>query len=221
MDPALAALRRRPAEPSVEAAPAPRRIDGWAVGLVAALVGAAALGSVAASGAMRRAGEPVEGEAAVLIGDRTVQLPRAWLREPGGDGLQLRIPLSAFAGAGAPPDGAVLVRIGPRDGAMAPSERPVALYARFLLPMASSGEGGLIRRDFKPGSPFEGETLHLAPPDGRAFAARCPQARTGTVRETCLAEIRAGGSDIQVRLAPEHLAHWSAVTRGLERLAGR
>ena len=197
-----------------------RRIDGWVIAfgtlILSLSLAAALIGS-------RMVREPVEAEAgdvSVMLGGRAVALPRAWLRERDGEAIELRVPLEAFVGASAPPKAAVLVRVAPRDGALAPSERAPLLYARFLTPVAASAEGGLIRREFREGTPFEGEILYLAPPEGRAFSARCAPTRIGTPRETCLAGIRSGASDIRIRLAPEHLKDWQSVTRGLQRLAG-
>ncbi len=198
-----------------------RRIDGWVAAFGIGVVGLSLAAAYAASRMVREPAASGTGDVSVTLGGRAVALPRAWLRERDGEALELRVPLEAFVGASAPPKAAVLVRIAPRDGAPAPSERTPLLHARFLSPVAVSAEGGLIRREFRGGTPFEGEILYLAPPDGRAFSARCMPVRIGTPRETCLAEIRSGASDIRIRLAAEHLKDWQAVTRGLQRLAGQ
>ncbi len=211
---ALSASARRAGVPPV------RRIDRLALGLAALVLSLGIAAALAASVAVREERPAAEGTVEVPIAGRAVALPAAWLREREGERVDLRIPLEAFAGTAAPAGAAALVRLVPTDGTMAPAERAPLLYARFLAPSAVPSPGGLIRREFRAGSPFDGETLHLAPPDGRAFAARCLEPRPGLARETCLAEIRAGATDIQLRLAPEHLAHWQAVTRGLTRLAG-
>ncbi len=200
--------------------PAIRRVDGWAVGFAVAALGIGFLAAAAGSVMMREPAAPADGTVAVPIAGRSVELPAAWLRERDGAAVELRIPLDAFAGAAAAPDGIVLVRIGPAEGSSAPAVRAPLLHARFLAPAATPVEGGLIRREFRAGSPFEGEILYLAPPDGSAFSARCAERWAGGPRETCLAELRAGDIDIRLRLAPENLAHWQAVTRGLARLAG-
>lgn len=208
---------RRPAETP---APPVRRADGPVLAGLAGILGLGALAAWAGSVAVRSAPEAADAVVSVPIAGRPVSLPAAWLRGREGEILELRIPLDAFAGAAAPADAMVLVRIAPREEAVGPAERAAQLYARFLSPAAASGEGGLIRREFRAGTPFEGETLHLAPPDGRAFAARCVERAPGGARETCLAEIRTGAADLRLRLAPEHLGHWQAVVRGLQRLAG-
>lgn len=208
---------RRPVEPL--ASPV-RRVDGPVLAALAGILGLGALAAWAGSVAVRSPPEAADAVVSVPIAGRPVSLPTAWLRAREGEILELRIPLDAFAGVAAPEGAMVLVRIAPREEAMGPAERATQLYARFLSPAAASAEGGLIRREFRAGTPFEGETLHLAPPDGRAFAARCVERGPGGAPETCLAEIRAGATDLRLRLAPEHLGHWQAVVRGLQRLAG-
>ncbi|KAA2237049.1 hypothetical protein [Salinarimonas soli] len=194
-----------------------RRIDGWVALFGAAVAGLALAAAFAGSRMVRDVPMPETGDMSVVLAGRSVALPRTWLREVDGEAVELRVPLAAFGGGAS---GVVLVRIAPREGGAPPAERSALLYARFLSPVAASAEGGLIRREFRPGTPFEGEILYLAPPDGRAFAARCLPVRMGAARETCLAEIRSGAADITIRLAPEHLGSWQAVTRGLQRLAG-
>jgi hypothetical protein len=197
-----------------------RRVDGWAIGLAVTVLGLGFLAAAAGSLMVREPAAAPEGTVAVPIAGRPVELPAAWLRERDGAAVELRIPLDAFAGAAGPAGATVLVRIAPAEASAAPADRAPLLHARFLAPAASPVEGGLIRREFRAGSPFEGEILYLAPPDGRAFAARCTERLAGGPRETCLAELRTGGAEMRLRLAPEHLAHWQAVTRGLARLAG-
>jgi hypothetical protein len=115
---------------------------------------------------------------------------------------------------------AVLVTIHPADGSMAPAERPKHLYARFLSAAATPEDGGLIRRRFRPGTPFEGEDLVLSAPDGRAFAARCLDA-SSEVATACVAEMRLGALDVQARFAPALLPRWEALTARLNGLVAR
>jgi hypothetical protein len=114
----------------------------------------------------------------------------------------------------------VLVTIHPADGSMAPTERAKHLYARFLSAAATPEEGGLIRRRFRTGTPFEGEDLVLSAPDGRAFAARCLDAASA-VATACVAEMRLGALDVQARFAPSLLPRWEALSAGLKGLVER
>ncbi|WP_372422191.1 hypothetical protein [Salinarimonas chemoclinalis] len=163
---------------------------------------------------------------ALELADRPLVLPRDWLIAPRTPGATERVaieaPLDALLGVAL--DEAVGPRIGvtlvPADDAPAPSERPAQLYNRFLEPGAEATRDGLIRRVFAQGSPYEGETLHLAPPQGRAFAARCLDgAAAAGVRLPCLAEIRRGGLDAQVRLPAAALSDWPRIVAAVERLA--
>ncbi|MGP9819864.1 hypothetical protein ACTZWW_07595 [Salinarimonas sp. NSM] len=163
---------------------------------------------------------------ALELAERPLVLPRDWLIEPRTPGATERVaieaPLDVLLGAMAGPTAGPTIGITlvPSDDAPAPSERPAQLYNRFLEPGAEATRDGLIRRVFAQGSPYEGETLHLAPPRGRAFAARCLDGPAAAgVRLPCLAEIRRGGLDVQVRLPPAALADWPRIVAAVERLA--
>jgi hypothetical protein len=104
------------------------------------------------------------------------------------------------------------------DGSLAPAERPAVLYARFVSPDASRSDGGLIRRRFRNGTPYEGEDLFVAPPDGRGFWARCPSAQVeGDSSGRCLSEMRVGGRDVQLRFAPALLSRWELLAGAVRR----
>lgn len=149
-------------------------------------------------------------------------LAAAWAGVPrtGTPGAQaVRLPWRAFAGdLAAQPDEPVFITVLPADGSLSPAERPGVLYARFVAADARSASGGLIRRRFRDGTPFEGEELVVAAPDGRAFWARCPQGsapRDPTGR--CLTEMRFGDTDVQVRFSPALLPRWELLASGLQR----
>lgn len=165
----------------------------------------------------------------VAIDGTAFTLPSSWVhaRSRAADGreqAELVVPWAELAGPD-PQAGAseqlVFVTLTPADAAFAPSERPANLYARFISASALPSDGGLIRREFRDGTPFEGETLFVAPPDGRAFAARCALAadrdRAGA---SCLAEFRLGQVDVQVKFPTPLLAHWAALTGSLRRALG-
>ena len=139
------------------------------------------------------------------------------LRAPGARAL--RLPWRAFAGDGAAqPDEPVFVTVRLADGSLAPAERPSVLYARFVAADARSAAGGLIRRRFRDGTPFEGEDLVVAAPDGRAFWARCPTpGGRGDGASGCLTEMRFGDIDVQVRFSPALLPRWELLASGLHR----
>jgi hypothetical protein len=86
------------------------------------------------------------------------------------------------------------------------------------VPVGTPGVGGLIRREFRSGTPYAGEDLLLSPPDGRAFAARCYKAAVAAkMKAACIAEFRANELDVQIRFAPGALPHWEALAQALRR----
>src|SRR4051812_3529560 len=96
------------------------------------------------------------------------------------------------------------------------------LYARYLSAEAKPGVAdGLIRREFRAGTPYSGEDLLLSVPDGRAFAARCFKAAIAArMKAACLAAFRANGLDVQIRFAPGVLPHWRSLMESARRLVG-
>jgi hypothetical protein len=188
---------------------APALLVDFPVMLVAGCVVACAAVAVAlgAVWVTRPVADPLTAESAAL----------AWTGTP--DGRVARLPWRAFAGDGAArPDEPVFLTARPADGALAPAERPSVLYARFVAADARSAPGGLIRRRFRDGTPFAGEDLVVAAPDGRAFWARCPTAGDrGDGASGCLTEKRFGETDVQVRFSPALLPRWELLASGLQR----
>lgn len=164
----------------------------------------------------------------VSLADRSLLVPRAWVigseavSRPGRPvaRLALEAPLREVLDLDTiAPDLVIGLTLLPADDAPPPSERPSLLYNRFLEGGVETSADGLIRRAFVPGSPYEGEILLLAPPRGRAFAARCLNGDAAIgVRLPCLAEIRRAGLDVQVRLPRSALVHWPRVVAAVDRM---
>jgi hypothetical protein len=119
----------------------------------------------------------------------------------------------------------VFVTVRPADSELDPAERPSKLYARFLEPDQWSHPGGLVASAFQAGSPFEGQELYFAAPEGRAFAARCRRSdQTRTTPNSCTYDFRVDGLDIELRFSAALLSEWeklSAGARGLIEAARR
>jgi hypothetical protein len=95
------------------------------------------------------------------------------------------------------------------DAALDPARRPSELYARFLGADVGAGPAGLIMRSFKNASPYAGETLFIAAPNGAAFSARCILGETVESPDSrCLWLYRADGLDVQVRFSEALLDDW-------------
>jgi len=202
-----------------------RRVDalvGW-FGAGLALTCALAVG---AGTLWVKPGREVLADVTIRVGDADVAVPSSWLRTAGVAGpverLDLIIPLPALVEGGAQEDGPVFVTLSRPNGSMDPADRTALLYARFLSAEATpSVADGLIRREFRPGTPYVGEDLLLSVPDGRAFSARCFKAAIAAkMKAACVAAFRANGLDVQIRFAPGVLPYWRALMQGLHRLVG-
>lgn len=133
------------------------------------------------------------------------------------------LPANVTAPAALPPaDSIIFIAIEPADAAIDPALRPKELYARFLVSEVETGPGTLIRRSFKASSPYGGEVLEIAPPDGEIFAARCLTSDSvETPAARCIWQMRYGEVDIQVRFAPAVLANWERLSDHVRQLVQR
>ena len=202
---------------SAEPAIAYKRVDVHALALLALL----ALSLFAGALMMRNLiMAPVGSDAAqfqtVTIGGSSFQIRRDWLFDAATSGDRHRISLrmrinDLLATDMADPNAIVSLVFMTSDQSLAPSERAKKLYSRFLSSEAAPSAGGLIRRQFRTGTPYEGETLFLSPPEGRAFAARCPTSDGSGIPLPCHAEIRHAGFDIQIQMARRDLPLWENI----------
>jgi hypothetical protein len=195
------------------------------VALAAAFVALALVG--AGAFAYRQLAAPVSRFAVATVGGERLKLASDYVRPGRAGAVELVaffpdfFPAGAFADVAATSDlddrFARLVFIGlrPADPALDPAERTARLYQRFLDENSWSHPGGLVARAFVDGSPFEGDELFYVAPEGRDFAARCrrpdPARKTPN---TCIAEFRLGGLDVELRFAASLLSQWSALKEG-------
>jgi hypothetical protein len=100
-------------------------------------------------------------------------------------------------------------RIEGRAAAAAPAER----YGPYLAAEAQIADGGLLRRRFEDNSPYAGEDLYLAPPDGEEFYARCQRQKIPDdgLPNTCTAEFRVNTILAQIRFDPSWLGQWAVL----------
>jgi hypothetical protein len=121
----------------------------------------------------------------------------------------------------------LLVTLRGTDATIAPAERVIDVYSRFLEGDIWSNPGGLVMRRFRTGTPYEGEDLFYSMPDGRDFAARCPSSlRNGALgNERCLWISRQDGFDIETSFDAALLTQWAEMrekmARAVSGLAGR
>jgi hypothetical protein len=199
-----------------------KRVDAAVLGAGAAIL---VLGVVAVAGAStwlsKREPAP-PGPVRMTVGAQSFVVDSRWLRGRTARGGRVTLAISwgeitQAPEASEPSD--VLFTIGPADGSTPPADRPNLLYARFLTAATVAAEGGLVRREFRAGSPFEGEALYLSPPQGRLFAARCPIASPGQPAESrCVAEFRVADLDVLATFEPALLPNWDTLSRAARRL---
>lgn len=165
------------------------------------------------------------------VGNVRLRLPPGYARFPIGrrGGMHDRLDLVAFApslqpagDAAEPRNDLVFISLTPAEPTVDPADRPVKLYARFLEEESWSEPSGLLLRRFQAGSPYAFEDLYIAPPEGRAFSARCTRVREKPdgLPETCLTDLRIGGLDAQLRYAPDLLPQWQALIDSAQRFIG-
>jgi len=208
--------------------PLPVRVAAVLLGLSAAplpLAGGYALWRTLHS---NRDAAPVE----AMVGASTFVLPSGYFRPESRAGGRLdALGLAAFYPDFAPAgdlrdivgatdlserhDRLVFVTISAADSTLDPADRPVKLYARFLDPNEWTHPGGLIARGFLPGSPFEGEELYFAAPEGRAFAARCgkPDQHRSTPN-FCIEDFRLDDLNVELRFSANLLSEWERLLAG-------
>lgn len=87
---------------------------------------------------------------------------------------------------------------------------PAERYGPHVAPEVQVTEGGLLRRRFEDKSPYAGEDLYLAPPDGEQFFARCQRQKVPSdgLPSTCLSEFRVEGLLVEMRFDPAWLGEW-------------
>jgi hypothetical protein len=219
-------MKRVPAQPPGQAI-VYRWIDSHALACAALLIAGFVLtGYLAHRYVLSESRHIEEPTRTIRIGDGQLALLPDWVmgtaRHGDRERISLRMPLSSLVPESlADPEAMVALVFTTSDESIPPSERVKMLYARFLSSEAAPAAGGLIRRQFRAGTPYEGETLFLSPPEGRAFAARCPTGENAGGALNCFAEIRHAGYDIQIQLAKRDLASWEKVTARLKDMLGR
>lgn len=201
--------------------------------LFAVLLGLCALAAAGGYGAWLTL-RPVQGPATTqaVVGVSSFTLPSGYFRpasRAGGrlDKLELAAFFPDFTPAGDPTDivgvtdlaerhdKLVFVTISEADLTLDPADRPVKLYARFLEPDEWTHPGGLIARGFVAGSPFEGEELYFAAPEGREFAARCGRPdQNRTIPNFCVDDFRLDELNVELRFSANLLSEWEKLVAG-------
>jgi hypothetical protein len=167
------------------------------------------------------------------VGATKLRVPEQYIRDPeqrdNGASSRIRIAVTwpDFTPLVAPnslltpqaPSPIIFMTLEAADDTINPALRPSALYSRFLTTDVNEGASQLVTRIFKAGTPYAGEVLHIAPPNGELFSARCqivkvPEARS----EHCLWQLRIDKLDVQVRFSEELLVDWEALNERTKEL---
>ena len=146
-------------------------------------------------------------------------------------GAQERIDLAYSWPALTPPDPApqaapddskrrLFVTIATGDGTLPLMARMQNIYPRYLATDASATPDGLTLRDFRSGTPYQGEELVFDAAAPEHFLARCSKQGV-TNSGTCLLERRLGNADITLRFPRDWLNDWRGVAAGVDRLIAR
>lgn len=197
----------------------------WTIIAVAVLVALLVAAFFLQSAATR---DEREGPYAFSVGKQQLSLPISYLRPPADDGaIELAAFFPDFSPAGRFDDvdahtdleerfqRLVFLELRPADRSVDPTDRVTRLYLRFLNETSWSHPGGLVARAFEPGSPYEGDELFYTPPDGREFAARCRKADPDRkTPNTCIAILRSGDIDAQLRFSSGLLSQWQDLVAG-------
>jgi hypothetical protein len=111
----------------------------------------------------------------------------------------------------------IFVTIAASDGALPPVERLRIIYPRYTAPGTPAGPAGLTARNFRAGTPYQGEDLMYDATAPERFLLRCTQ-RVGVTPGMCLHERRIGTADMTVRFPRDWLTDWRAVANGIDQL---
>ena len=200
---------------------------GW-IAAIAAILSFALAGGVAWKAAQPARALPFT---TFQLGSAKLTILNGYLRPSSRGGARDRIQVAAFypdfAPAGADDDirrdtdldarfaKTLFLTLSPASGDLDPAQRVGKLYLRFLDETNWSHPGGLIARAFADDSPFRGDELYFTAPEGREFAARCRKPDpTANTPNTCLAEMRMGDVDVEIRFAAALLSEWRALSDG-------
>jgi hypothetical protein len=114
----------------------------------------------------------------------------------------------------------MFVTIAGSDGTLPPAERLKSIYPRYVVAGPAVDMDGLQVRQFRSGTPYQGEDLIYDPAAPERLLMRCSQS-FGPTPGTCLHERRFSTADITVRFPRGWLADWRAVAGGIDRLIER
>jgi hypothetical protein len=111
----------------------------------------------------------------------------------------------------------IFLSISAHHDAMAPDVRLRTIYPRYLDPIASPTQDGLVVRAFRDGSPYSNEDLFSADPPN--LVARC--SRDALTPGMCLSERRIGGADLTFRFPRAWMTQWRDVAGAIDRLTAQ
>lgn len=155
----------------------------------------------------------------IRLGERNISVPQEWIANPSGwqqannPYLDLRLTypeLSTPHISGHEDEKVIILHLTPADIKLDPADRASTLYPRFLSAASHIDENGLRVQDFDADSAYSGETLYVAPPEGRVFAARCitDEKMRKNILTPCLFSFREGDVDVEARFPSDLLMDW-------------
>lgn len=132
--------------------------------------------------------------------------------------LEPPAPTSAVSLAEAPKvTDRIFVTIAGSDNTLPPAQRFKSIYPRYVGPGPVVDMGGLHVRQFRSGTPYQGEDLIYDPASPERLLMRCTPT-FGATPGMCLHERRFSTADVTVRFPRQWLNDWRAVAAGIDRL---
>jgi len=118
------------------------------------------------------------------------------------------------------PNRLLFVTIASGDGTLPLLARAQTIYPRYLAAETNAQPDGLTLRNFRDGTPYQGEELVFDAAAPEHFLARCSK-KGVTNSGTCLLERRIGNADVTLRFPRDWLTDWKGVAAAVDRLLAR
>jgi hypothetical protein len=111
----------------------------------------------------------------------------------------------------------IFVTIAAAGDTLAPDDRLLTIYPRYVNAQALPGPDGLTLVAFREDTPYRGEDL-IFDAAASGFAVRCTRNGVGLLPGVCLHERRIGSAEVVLRFPRDWLENWRIVLAKIDRL---